>query len=265
MKEIVEKQISSFTKISKFTCTLFKDLDSYKQHGTGVFVKIENKNFLFSAAHVFDDFEKLFIPTKGGKILLKPGGKIIKNNPKKNRETDDLDLGILILDNESVVALLDDYSFLESSSLEINHSTIDFSSYIIFGYPSNWSKYSLSKNSFHSNPFISITKCVKPDEYKKLKRKKYLNIILEYHRNKTLNFASNLISYGPDLFGISGCGLWYINPNYLESEPKLIGIMNEWPVINKKRLIATRIDAYTELLRKNGVIDFQESNLFGLA
>ena len=263
MKEIVDKYIKSLPEIRNFTCTLFKDLDSYKQHGTGVFVKIGAKYFLFSAAHVFDDFEKLFIPIEEGKTLVKPGGNIIKNNPQKDRNSDQLDLGILILDNQSVKDLSIDYCFLESSNLEINHSSIDFMSYIVFGYPSSWSKKSHSRNSFHSIPFFSITKCMHLNEYKKLKRHEYLNLIVEYDRQNTPNLKSKSMSYGPNLFGISGCGLWYINPFDLKSEPKLIGIMNEWSISNRNRLIATRIDAYTEILRIQGIIDFQETELFG--
>lgn len=263
MREIAEKYINSLPQIRNFTCTLFKNIDSYKQHGTGVFIKIGTKYFLFSAAHVFDDFEELFIPIEQGKTLIKPGGNIIKNNPKNDRNSDELDVAILILDNQSVKDLSIDYSFLESSNIEINHSSIDFMSYIVFGYPSSWSKKSYSRNSFHSIPFIGITKCVSLNEYKKLKRNEYLNLIVEYDRQNTPNLKSKSISYGPDLFGISGCGLWYSNNFDLKSEPKLIGIMNEWSISNRNRLIATRIDAYTEILRKEGIIDFQETELFG--
>lgn len=263
MKEFAEKYLHSIQEISNYTCTLFKDLDFYKQHGTGVFVKIGTKHFLFSAAHVFDDFEKLFIPIEQGKTLLKPGGKIIINKPKKNRKDDELDVGILILDDLSVKQLSIDYSFAESSNIEINHSSSDSTNYIIFGYPSTWSKKSHSRNSFHTVPFFNITKSVSLKEYEKLNRNECLNLVVEYDRKNTPNLKSKTISYGPDLFGISGCGLWYINLLDLKSCPKLIGIMNEWSISNRNRLISTRIDAYTEILRKGGTIEFQESEKFG--
>lgn len=262
MKDIAEKYINSLPIIRNFTCTFFKNIDSYKQNGSGVFVKIGTTYFLFSAAHVFDEFEQLFIPINEGKILIKPGGRIIKNNPKKERKSDELDLAILILDSQSVDDLSIDYSFLECSNLEINHSTGEYLSYIVFGYPSSWSKKSVSRNSFHSIPFFTFTNCVNLKEYEILKRNEYLNIIVEYDRQNIPNLKSKSISYSPDLFGISGCGLWYINPFNLKDEPKLVGIMNEWSITNRNRLIATRIDAYTEILRKNGIIDFPASTLF---
>ena len=263
MEEIITKYISSLPVIRNFTCTFFKNLNPYVQHGTGVFVKIGANYFIFSAAHVLDDFEELFIPIQKGKYLIKPGGTIFKNNPKRDRKLDELDVGIIILDDQSVKDLSTDYSFVESSNLEINHTTIDFMSYIVFGYPCSWSKKSQSKNSFHSIPFYTFTKCVDLNEYKKLERNEYLNLIVEYDRKNIPNTKSKSISYGPDLFGISGCGLWYINPFDLKSNIKLIGIMNEWPISNRNRLISTRIDAYTEILREKKIIDFKETDLFG--
>lgn len=262
MQGIIKKYIKSLPIIRNFTCTFFKNKNPYIQHGTGVFVKIGAKYFIFSAAHVLDDFDKLFIPIQEGKYLIKPGGNIITNNPNKDRKSDELDIGILILDDQSVEDLSSDYSFIESFNIEINHTTIDFNSYIVFGYPSNWSKKSHSRNSFHSIPFYIFTKCVNLNEYKKFKRNEYLNLIVEYDRKNTPNTKSKSISYGPDVFGISGCGLWYINPFNLKEDLKLIGIMNEWPISNRNRLISTRIDAYTEILRKKKIIDFPETELF---
>src|SRR5690606_33324324 len=191
------------------------------------------------------------------------GGSVIKNFPKENRETDDLDVGILVLDPESIAALKESYSFLESSHLEINHVQSNLLLYTVFGYPTTWSKKSTTKNSFHSVPFFNFTKCVGGAEYYKVNRHEYLSLIVDYDRKNTPNLKSRTFSYGPDLFGISGCGLWYLNPHDLQRGPALVGIMNEWSKTNRSRLIATRIDAYTEILRSQGIIDFQETNLFG--
>ncbi|WP_262152198.1 hypothetical protein [Chryseobacterium foetidum] len=263
IRKIVQKQINSIREIDKYTCTLLKNLSNYKQHGTGVFVKIESKYFLFSAAHVLDDFNDLFIPLKEGNILFKPGGEIIRNSPKGLREFDELDLGILILDEISVKELQNEYTFLECDDIELNHPPINLLTYIIFGYPTSWSKKSMSKNSFHSTPFFNFTKCATKNEYKKHNRNEYLNLIVEYDRKNTPNLKSESLSYGPDLFGISGCGLWYVDPFNLDNNPKLIGIMNEWSKSNRNMLIATRIDAYTEILRKKNIINFKETALFG--
>ncbi|GEM_PF-1378151 len=264
IKQIAEKQIDSLPLIRNYTCTLIKNYSDYKVHGTGVFVKIANMYLLVSAAHVFDDFDELFIPLENGETLIKPGGRIIVNNPITSRIKDNLDIGIVILDEVTVKDIIKSYYFVNENDLEINHKGTYINNYIVFGYPSSWSKKSLSRNSFHSRPFINFTRCVKSIEYSNLNRQEILNIIVEYNRQETINFKSKKFSFGPDLFGISGCGLWYLDPkNYnKKSNPKLLGIMTDWPISNRKRLIATRIDVVTEILRKIESVNFPESHLF---
>ncbi|APA93461.1 hypothetical protein [Myroides] len=262
-KNIAQKQVESIPRIRSYTCPLLKNKTNYKQHGTGVFVKIESKYFLFTAAHVLDDIEDIFIPLKNGFDLLKPGGEIIKNEATDNRATDELDLGILILDELSVKDILNDFIFLECSDIELSHTPSHFLNYLIFGYPTSWSKKSMTRNSFHTRSFIHQTNCIKTEDYTQYNRKEFLNLIVEYDRQNTLNLKSNNLSFGPNLFGISGCGLWYINPNDLNSSPKLVAIMNEWSISNRSKLFATRIDAFTEILRKNNIIKYKESSLFG--
>ena len=265
IKEIAETLIKSLPIVRSFTCQLLINQTSYKQHGTGIFVKIGSKYFLFTAAHVLDDIEKIFIPKDSGKTLLKPGGQIIKNMINGDRENDDLDVGILVLDNNTVRDLHEDYFFLNENQIELNHIPIDFHSYIVFGYPTTMSKKSISRNSFHAVPFFNFTKCVNKEIYKKINRKDLYNLLVEYDRKNTPNLKSKTMSFGPNLFGISGCGLWFVNPSVTNEKPKLIGIMNEWSKLNRSVLIATRIDAYTEVLRKYKMIDFPESDLFSFA
>ena len=171
----------------------------------------------------------------------------------------------MILDDLTIKDLEKDYNFVNENDLDINHKNSYFCNYIIWGYPSSWSKKSLSRNSFHSQPFIHFTKCVDV-EYRKFDRYEFLNLIVNYDRQNVLNFKSKSFSYGPDLFGISGCGLWYLNPEaYNKSaNPKLAGIMTDWSIFNRNYLVATRVDAITEILRKNEGVDFPESDLFSL-
>jgi len=132
VQQIVSRQLESIPLIANYTCTLLKNLSNYKLHGTGVFIKIGNLHLLVSAAHVFDDFNELFIPIDNGKTLIRPGG--------------------------------------------------------------NW--------------------YVSPYDYEK------------------------------------------------EAKPKLVGIMTDWSIKNRKIIIATRIDTVTEILRIKKYINFPESELF---
>jgi len=262
IKNLVNQRIKGISEVRKYTCQLIKNISNYKGDGTGIFIKIDNLYLLISAAHVFDNFEELFIILDNGKYIFKPGGEIIKNLPKSTRDSDDLDIGILILDDESVEEIKTNFEFLNQSNIQINHQ-IDYSkNYLVFGYPSSWSKKSMSRNSFHSRAFIGFTNSITVNEYKKFGRQSFLNIILNYDRESTINIKSKSISYGPSLHGISGCGLWHLNSLNPNNNPVLVGIMTDWPISNRKRIIATRIDAVTELLINRYKINFPRTDLF---
>lgn len=262
IENIINKRISSISQIKKYTCQFIKNASSYKGYGSGIFVKIDNLYLLISAAHVFDDFEELYIILDDGKYIFKPGGEIITNVPKTLRKYDDLDIGILILDNESIEEIKTNFEFLEQTHIQINHKIDYFKNYVVFGYPTSWSKKSMTKNSFHTRAFISFTNSINVHEYKKFGREPYFNIILNYDRESTINIKSKSISYGPSLHGISGCGLWYLDSLDTTKTPVLVGIMTDWPISNRKRIIASRIDTVTEVLINKYKINFPRTNLF---
>ncbi|WP_435262064.1 hypothetical protein [Tenacibaculum sp. nBUS_03] len=89
--------------------------------------------------------------------MFKPGGEIISNHPGLNRENDNLDIGILILDSESIKELKTTYSFLEEEQVLINHNFVKNQMYMLYGFPSTWSKKSFTKKSFHIRPFYNFT------------------------------------------------------------------------------------------------------------
>src|SRR5690625_2611158 len=137
LTEIVQRQLKSIPKIRSYTCIFLKNKNDYKQHGTGVFVKIESKYFLFTAAHVLDDIEDIFIPLNKGADLLRPGGEIITNHPTTRRENDELDLGILILYELSIQNISNHHSFLKSEYIKINYNQSNFLISQIYEYTSN--------------------------------------------------------------------------------------------------------------------------------
>ncbi|MBK7970524.1 MAG: hypothetical protein IPK08_17180 [Bacteroidetes bacterium] len=75
-------------------------------------------------------------------------------------------------------------------------------------------------------------------------------------------------SVGPDLFGMSGAGVWCINPRYdfdsIKPSKKLVAILTEWPIRNKKLLVGTRIDIFTEMLRKDYNFNIVDSKIIKL-
>lgn len=245
-----KKHWQDIIKAQKYTTKLLvDDGQGYKVYGSGVLVMLGGNHFLLTAAHVIDLQENLKIPL-GSENLLRPGGLIKYSNYEKTRENDPIDIAFMKLDDYSVVELKKYYNFLSEENFLINNND-QRTFYTFLGYPTTFSEYSLTKNSFHSNVFFHSNYLESEKTYKTLNRDKTKNIIIKYNRKKTINTRKVDITMGPDLFGMSGCGLWFTNPLeviFPKSEPKLVAIMTDWPVKNRTVVIGTRISLIIQVI-----------------
>lgn len=212
LNEIYKKRhFEHISKAQKYTTKLLIDNGfGYKVYGSAVFVKIKEHHFLITAAHVIDLRDDLKIPL-GPDKLLKPGGLITYSNFEKSRENDPIDIAFMKLDDYTIAELCNHYSFLSEENILTNHK-VQSSFYTFLGYPTSFSKYSVSKKSFHSNVFFHYNYAEPQKTYKLLNRDEKRNIIIKYDRKRTVNTKKLEITMGPDLFGMSGCGLWFTNP-----------------------------------------------------
>ncbi|TXD68737.1 hypothetical protein [Aequorivita lipolytica] len=253
--------------IRSYTCMLLTNYTGYKVYGTGVFIQIEDNFLLVSASHVLDNFENLFIPIEEGKNLFKPGGISFINETSNSRNEDSVDIGFLKLDEESVKEILTTYKFLQDDDLAINHKFENQPFYTFLGFPQTFSKFSHSRNSFHSYPFFQFSTPIMESKYLKYDKSPNLNIITSYERKKSYNLKIKQFSVGPDLHGLSGCGLWFTNPMDILTQtekPKLTAIMTDWPIKDRTKVIDTRIDVLTEVLRKKLNLKLPESNIISV-
>ncbi len=258
--KILEKyrEVQSETSWSslKVTCHILKFNESIaiaESFGSGVFIKVDKNHFLITAAHVAEGLNyKLFVGINNDTVF-NLGGDITTNNFEGQRENDRIDLCVIKLCEETVDTIKNAYNFLDKSELGVNHIYTEFPMYEIVGFPVTKSKYNKFKKQLKSRPWRFITNPVKEEKYKTLKCNKDFNIALNYDRKRVYNFKKKTTQIGPELYGISGCGLWFTPPKEMLSkgqpEKRLVGIMTEWPTNNRKFLIATKIDIFTEIIR----------------
>ncbi|RUT67859.1 hypothetical protein D0817_24285 [Flavobacterium cupreum] len=235
----------------------------YKVYGTGVFIQIQDHYFLISAAHVFDKYSELFIFLSRDGEIITPGGTTYNHNAA-NRNKDTIDIGVMKLDKECVPHLLLSYNFLKAEDLAINHIFQSEEYYTFLGYPSTRSKILRNTNILDSTSFFHFTTPERNEDYSKFSRNPAVNVVTSYNRKFSFNHKKYMFGTGPDLHGISGCGLWFTDPLDLYAgtmKPKLTAIMTDWPVNNRNIIIGTRIDVITEIIRKYLNIDFPESKI----
>lgn len=272
-RKILEKFRAVQTETSwsayKVTCHILKSIDDIAvSYGSGVFIKVDENHFLITAAHVAEGLNNELFVGINNNTVLRLGGTILTNNFEGFRENDRFDLCILKLCVETVNKIKNTYDFLEQKELGISHFFKEYPMYEIVGFPATKSKYNPFKKQLKSKAWRYITYPVKYEKYDLLNCSKVFNIVLNYDRKRVFNFNKNATQIGPELYGISGCGLWYTPPEVVLSkgnpEKKLVGIMTEWPINNRKFLIATKIDLFTEIIRQKYKSNIPKSTIIKL-
>lgn len=247
----------------KATCQFLKyEKGKIIAHGSGVFIQVDSQKFLISAAHVIDGyFDKIHVLISN-KELLSLGGEITINN-SGNRDNDKLDIAIIKLNEGTINNLGSTYHFIKKDELGINHTLVDELRYSSVGFPVTRTNYNPTSKEFKSESFLFLTIPANQSIYHELGCRLNINTLVRYSKKKVINLYNGKRVTSPDPFGISGSGLWYIPSisEKLNEEPpkKLVAILTEWSVENRKYWIATSIDVVTEMIRQQYGLQLEAS------
>jgi hypothetical protein len=222
--------------------------------GSGVLFEIDNRYFVFSAAHVFPEkINDTFFIIPYEAIYL--GGKLYTVSlPKSgNRIDDKIDLAVIELRSDIVTKLKAEYKFHSFRDILLEHTLDKYHRYLSVGYPSTKTKMEWKKPIIKTEPFVFNSKPATNFEYESFGFNFNHHIAIEF-TGHIMSERSLQTTAAPELEGISGSGMWYL-PKFPEIDKvqtkKLIGITIER--VNKPRnqaLVATRIDLITEFLRQ---------------
>lgn len=266
LEEFREIQNKTSWEAYKVTCHLFSSKNEiFESCGTGIFLKILDEYFLITVAHVAEDLNFEFYVGLEKHTMFKLGGNLVTNNTN-NRDKDKFDICILKLCPLTIENISATYNFLNLEEININHDFKLLPFYELVGFPATKSKYNRYKKKLYSKAYRYITTPVLENNiYKKLKCSSTYNIILNYNRKKVFNYKKKSMHIGPELEGISGCGLWYTPIKEIKTKEKpkkyLVAIITEWPINERKYLIATKIDLFTEVIRQHFKMDIPKSSI----
>lgn len=262
-----ETQDNSAIDINKCTCQFLTLKNNVPQaHGTGVLIKVNNAYFIITAAHVIENFEeKLYVRFEQNRIT-RIEFELSINKINIHRKDDKTDIAILKLFDSTAQTLSGFYNFMDESELGINHQLEDSPLYLGFGYPTSQTNIHYKTKKITTEPTFFTTKPVELSIYNKLECTLDKNIIVHFNKNKFVNTLTQQLGTAPDLYGMSGGGLWYIpmqtlNPNQ-SLKKELVGILTEWPIKDRQFVISTRIDVITEMLRNTMNFKLPISKIF---
>lgn len=244
--DIADSTIQFFTKGAK---------GKHEPHGSGVLVEIGGRNFVFTAAHVIDNGLDLWVLVND-KIFFRLGGEY-RMNFHPDRKNDDIDYGVIILDDSTVLQLKKNYNFICEEEIQIDQDFGNNHRCIAFGFPVSKTKFNPIKNNLVRTPFKYISKFAPLEKYKGMKCDPNHRVLVHYEKNDVVNLETKNRQVGPDSYGMSGCGLWILPSDGFSKavgKKKLVAILTDW--LRDGFWVATKIDVFTEYLRQCWGIDF---------
>ena len=230
--------------IAKVTMPLFRVTGTPCLCATSVLLKIRQKHFILTAAHVFDKWTTRPIPlnvTDGmnGHQLFPIGEVTLRRSPTKNpsnRFTDDpYDACVCDITKATAdsIAAGGRFRFAELSEVEPWSEQDRRDWFMVFGYPGSLNLIQIGPNGLGSNAcaFASFLYCGERGNVRWTDADRGVAILLDYGQSATENDEGLLIS-PPHPQGMSGSGIWKIADygsdlnNLSLSSLKLVGIQS---------------------------------------
>ena len=223
-------------------------------YATGILLRTKNKYYILSAGHIANDLRdnKILIIDSDTYNFIEGEAELI--DPQKSAANDIIDL-VCISPSKSLISnLQSQYRFLDYQNVLLGHEVINEQRYLIFGFPSSYSRINPMTKGIKPRAFSFLTKPINSGLYEKMDYSKRFNYLLHYSRKSTFRYTEEGTLTGPKPYGLSGSGLWFL-PEYNiekgETVPhSLVGIMTEF---NNKynALIGTKIGIANEQFNLN--------------
>ncbi|MEO7300385.1 MAG: hypothetical protein ABI042_17605 [Verrucomicrobiota bacterium] len=213
--------------------------------GSGVLIRIYDRTFLLTAAHVADFKSEGSIMIPGKDNFVSPGGWYYTMNlpTSGNRGDDKLDVAYVCLDNDSEDDLHSSCKILEHQDLSLEVDT-SRTIYTFAGYPWRLGKV---KNGVIETDFSTMTSGeVQKKDYEALGLNQSRHIVIRFNRERTFSERHKRVVVSPLPSGMSGGGVYAWSEKALKSWPvrlPLAGIVTEF-IADKRLLVATRLEVY---------------------
>lgn len=221
--------------------------------GSGVLLRIVDRVFLLTAAHVTDRWSEgtLMIPGRDRFIPVQGSFACTKLPDSAERREDALDIAYVWLDADCVKELHPDCQVLERGDASLECRYQRNVTYTFAGYP--WRK-SKSKDGEISTEFYTMSGFSAPiSDYETSGLDTKSHIAIRFRRQKVFYPARKKIMRAPHPAGMSGGGAYFWSPEVLSMTPSrlpLAGVVNAY-YRDRSLLVATRLHVYVACIFHN--------------
>lgn len=175
--------IDRLIEAQKSTICLFREdkKDIRKVAGSGIFIQIEGKGYLITAAHVLAEYYRdTFVILPDEELFL--GGNLTSTEPPEtnNRNDDKIDISVFKMNTECRDKLLSRYTPLRINEIQLNHQLRYSPSYFLVGYPITKTKKVWNKDEIKSQAFTYQSETDLNFDYKRFGFNKKTTIALKF-------------------------------------------------------------------------------------
>jgi hypothetical protein len=194
-------------RIQQAVCPIYGADDRGKPYliGSSLLLKVHDRSFLVTAAHVLDWNQETSIYVAGRLKPVRIEGESYRTSPPATGRNDDLmDFGIIDISG-TPPDQWSRYRFLTPDDLDVDDFPADHTLYGFSGYP-------VTKNRVYSaNIKLSSMACIviaaPPAQYSHLGLQPASHFLGQFDRTRQVDSVKGLMT-GPDPHGLSGGGVW---------------------------------------------------------
>ena len=217
-----------------------------EQIGTGIYLKLAERSYLFTAGHVLDHASEgaLCVPTREGVTPI--AGWLATNllAPSQRRGDDRLDIGYVRFDDEHENERHPDLVHLSRGHVDLFEDIRPGEFFSIGGYPLTRGRHAFDTLSSEAYSYVGIS--AEPDDYRRLGYDPRLHVLVRYHIKKGI-FPDGERVTPPHPRGLSGGGIFRLSVSFLDDlvgEPRrLVASMHTF-LKRENMFVGTRILVY---------------------
>lgn len=257
IKELIDSDLLRYT-IQFF----YKTKDGLRPFGSGVLAKIHNVHFILTASHVADylteEQNDLFIRVDKEKYINVIGDIKYTDIDKSQG----IDLAYIKIAEEMVSPLSKPYRFVSIDKLSRHNQRLDAMNYCVLGFPEKNIKFDNGKLETGASFYLTSASNLKPYEHYGFSDSDFFLVDMKGKGTDIKTGEKSKVN--THFFGISGCGLWYIDFNIdpvteeYWADYRLIGIMTEFKKGKYFCLVANKIHLFLEAFKVIEGFEFRE-------
>lgn len=218
--------------------------------GSSVLISLAEARFLITANHVLSRRQNGSLVVGVSPEIVTIAGQVttLRATGAQSEAEDHVDIGVVRLEGEAWASVTDG-SFASWAELDIQPPLLARQSFALAGFPSSYNKRMVEGMRLQAKMYTAIGLECAEAAYQSVGRDPIASLMLGFDREAM--WGERGIKTAPDLFGVSGSGLWRYGRRVREatSAPLLSAIAIEWQKRGRHRhVLGTRMQVVIEAL-----------------